>query len=154
MFDSLIKHLWKPLGRHQADTGDVTVYATFKAKTDGVQPQAGTPPEIASAPTGMVTLSRATGAIESEGPMSVPETNRSRDSQVGIDAPEFGVQPHSIGAPESHAGRARPGSVGMYDYDHPAHPVNRTHQPDRLAQLQRGTHARAVARDTRTRRSR
>lgn len=153
MLDNLIKRIRHRLGRGRDDTRHGTVYA-FKAKANSVQPQAGTRPEIEPAPTGILDPNRATRAIDSEGPMSVPETNRSRVSQVGIEAPEFAVQPNSIAAPESHTERARPGSVGMYDYDHPAHPVNRTHQPDRLAQLKRGAHARAVARDTRTRRSR
>jgi hypothetical protein len=154
MLDSLIKRIRHRLGHHQDDPGHVTVYA-FKARANGIQPQAGTPPEIEPAAKGILDPNRATRAIKSEGPMLVPNQNvRTTDAAAVRDAPEFGVQPNSIATPERSAERARPGSVGMYDYDHPAHPVNRTHQPDRLAQLQRGAHARAMARDTRTRRSR
>ena len=154
MLDSLSKRLRHRLGRGQDDPSHVTVYA-FKASANGFQPQAGTRPEIGTTATGIIDPNRPTRVIESEGPMSMPKkSSSSSDDPAVSEAPEFSVQPNSIVAPASPMERARPDSVGIYDYDDPAHPVNRTHQPDRLAQLQRGAHARAVARDTRTRRSR
>ncbi len=65
--------------------------------------------------------------------------------RAALERRRVAVQPRTDAAPE------RPGAFGMYDYRHPDHPVNRTHEPDRITQLQRGEHARAVARQVRSR---
>lgn len=142
--------------RRKPDPGDAKVYRTFKPKGSEFQPEAGTLPERRLASSGILVSNRASGANDAEVEMSAPENSVARvdDQHIGIAATEFAAQPNSIDATPVDAPRARPGAVGMYDYRHPDHPVNRAHQPDRIAQLQRGTHARAVARNTRSRRSR
>lgn len=151
MFDTMIRRITGAIWR-KPEPPNVAAYPTFKAGRTDLQPQAGTLPENRQASSGILLSNHASGANDGKVEMSAPGNSVARidDPHVAIDDAEFAAQPNS----RTDQTDDRPGSIGMYDYRHPDHPVNRTHQPDRLAQLQRGAQARAVARNTRSRRSR
>src|SRR5690606_10252865 len=124
-------------------------YASFKAKAPDIQPEAGTLPEHRLPATALVQADHNHQPIDSEVEMSATPLVAGMAIRAVLHAP---LERRRVTVPSRiDAAPDRPGAFGMYDYQHPDHPVNRAHQPDRVAQMQRGEHARAVERQVRTR---